>query len=90
MYADDIIGVCLVQDLNSEIQCGKDVCTSPLGPNAIAEDKTEKMSRLDALGYVIGIAQRLVSISHKNFLNAVYGFFTINLEGKVTLRQQKD
>ena len=74
MYVDDIVGVCFVQDLDSEVQCAKDVCISLLGPNAIAEDKTETGTRLDVLGYVIDIEQRLVSISRKNFLNAVYGF----------------
>ena len=86
MYVDDIVGVCLVQDLDSEVQRAKDICTSLLGPNAIAEDKTETGTRLDVLGYVLDVELRLVSISRKNFLNAVYGFFTINLEDKVTLK----
>ena len=86
MYVDDIIGVCLAKDLDSDVQRAKDVCTSLLGPKAIAEDKTETGTRLDVLGYVIDIKQRLVSISRKNFLNAVYGFFTISLDKKVTLK----
>jgi hypothetical protein len=86
MYVDDIVGVCLAQDLDCEVQCAKDVCRSLLGPNAIAEDKTETGTRLDVLGYVLDIEQRLVSISRKNFLNAVYGFFTTNLGEMVTLK----
>ena len=50
MYVDDIVGVCLVQDLDSEVQRAKDVCTRLLGPSAIAEDKTETGTRLDVLG----------------------------------------
>ena len=86
MYVDDIVGVCLVQDLDSEVQRAKDVCTSLLGPNAIAEDKTETGTRLDVLGYVLDIKLRLVSISRKNFLNAVYGFFTTKLDEKIALK----
>ena len=71
MYVDDIVGVCMVGDLQSEIQAAKLVCTSLLGPNAIAEDKTESGLRLDVLGYVLDLELKLVSISRKNFLNAV-------------------
>lgn len=86
MYVDDIVGVCLAQDLDKEVQRTKDVCTSLLGPNAIAEDKTETGTRLDVLGYVLDIKLRLDSISRKNFLNAVYGFITTNLDKKVSLK----
>lgn len=86
MYVDDIIGVCLAKDLSNEVQCAKDVCTSLLGPTAIAVDKTETGTRLDVLGYVIDLKLKLVSISRKNFLNAVYGFFTTDLDKKINLK----
>jgi hypothetical protein len=60
LYGDDIVGVCLVQDLDSEVQY---VCRRLLGPKAIAEDKTGTWTRLDVLGYVLDIEQRLVSIN---------------------------
>ena len=86
LYVDVIVGVCLAKDLDRDVQCVKDVCTSLLGPNAIAEEKTETESRLNVLGYILDIRLRLVSISRKNFLYAVYGFFTTNLKEKVTLK----
>lgn len=85
MYVDDIIGVCMASDLNSEVQWAKSVCIDLLGPKAIAEDKTETGTRLDVLGYVIDLQLELVSISRKNFLNAVYGFFTTDLGQKLKL-----
>ena len=85
MYVDDIIGVCMVKDLTEEVQCAKSVCVDLLGPHAIAEDKTEVGTRIDVLGYVIDLNLKVVSISRKNFLNAVYGFFTINLDKKLKL-----
>ena len=86
MYVDDIIGVCLAKDLDSEVHCAKTVCINLLGPTAIAEDKTETGTRLDVLGYVLDLKLKLVSISRKNFLNAVYGFFTTNLNDKISIQ----
>lgn len=86
MYVDDIVGICLAADLNGEVQLAKTVCTTLLGPNAIAEDKTEAGTRMDVLGYVLDLRLKLVSISRKNFLNAVYGFFTTALDDKLTLK----
>ena len=71
MYVDDIVGICMAADLEKEVQCAKAVCTSLLGPNAIAEDKTETGVRMDVLGYVLDLEHKLFSISRKNFLNAV-------------------
>ena len=90
MFVDDIVGVCLAKDLDRDVQCAKDVCTSLLGSNAIAEDKTETWTRLGVLGYILDIKLRLVSISRKNFLNAVYGFFTTNLNEKVMLKTAEE
>lgn len=86
MYVDDIIGVCLAKDLDSEVQCAKTVCTKLLGPTAVAEEKTETGTRLDVLGYVLDLTLKLVSISRKNFLNAVYGFFTTSLDDKISIQ----
>ena len=85
MYVDDIVGVCMADIISDEIQCAKSVCTDLLGPNAIAEEKTESGTRLDILGYVIDLELSLVSISRKNFMNAVYGFFTTSVDRRIDL-----
>ena len=85
MYVDDIVGVCMADDISNEIECAKSVCTDLLGPNAIAEDKTEIGTRLDILGYVLDLELSLVSISRKNFMNAVYGFYTTSVDKKIDL-----
>ena len=85
MYVDDIVGICMVEDLSDEIQRAKTVCVDLLGPDTIAEDKTESGTRLDVLGYVLDLGLRLVSISRKNFMNALYGFFTTELDKKISL-----
>ena len=62
------------------------MCTKLLGPTAVAEEKTETGTRLDVLGYVLDLTLKLVSISRKNFLNAVYGFFTTSLDDKISIQ----
>ena len=75
----------MAADLSDKIECSKAVCVDLLGPNAIAEDKTESGIRLDVLGYVLDLGPRLASISRKNFMNAVYGFFTTELDKEISL-----
>ena len=37
------------------------------------------------IGYVIDLNTKSLSIARKNFLNTVYGFYTVNTEAKTTL-----
>ena len=64
----------------------KDICTSLLGPNAVADEKSETGTRLEVIGYTIDLDRSLVSIARKNFLTAVHGFMAIDLSGKTNLR----
>ena len=86
MYVDDIIGVCLIKDLESDLAEARRVCTSLLGSKAVADDKTEWGTRLDIIGYVIDLGLKRVSIARKNFLNTVYGFFTVDVERPIKLK----
>ena len=86
IYVDDIMGVCLRKDLPHEMNTAKTICTDLLGPNAVADDKTKSGRRLDLIGYVIDLDNKLLSIARKNFLNTVYGFYTVNTEAKVRVR----
>ena len=47
MYVDDVIGVCLEEDVASDIKEATRICSSLLGPNAVALDKTEIDTRLE-------------------------------------------
>ena len=61
------------------------ICNGLLGLNAIAEDKTETGRRLDILGYVVDLGTHFLSIAPKNFLNCLYWFFSVDLNGFTTL-----
>ena len=86
MYVDDVIGVCFESDLTSDMALAKDICTSLLGPNAVADEKSETGRRLEVIGYTIDLTLKLVSIARKNFLTAVHGFMAIDLDGRISLK----
>lgn len=86
MYVDDVICVCFESDLASDMALAKDICTSLLGPNAVADEKSETGRRLEVIGYTIDLNLKLVSIARKNFLTAVHGFMVIDLDGRASLK----
>ena len=86
MYVDDVIGVCMARDLQSDLSLTRDVCTSLLGPSSVADGKTETGRRLDVIGYVVDLETQRVLISHKNYLNTLHGFAAVDPEGSMNLR----
>ena len=86
MYVDDVIGVYMLEDLQSDLALTRDVCTSLLGPSSVADDKTETGRRLNVIGYVVDLDSQRVLISRKNYLNTLHGFATVNPDGPMTLR----
>ena len=88
MYVDDIIGVGLARDIESDLVITRNVCTSLLGPTAVADDKTEVGRRVDVIGYTIDLDLQRVLIARKNHLTAVHGFFSAptDTETLITLK----
>ena len=91
MYVDDLIGGAARGKVQSAINGAYKCSRDPLGPDAIAEDKTERTSesqrRLDVLGYTIDLSDGLdnarVTISERNQLKAAYGFFSVDFSKPV-------
>lgn len=86
MYVDDVIGVCMASHLDKDLVDCADICTRLLGPDAVAQDKTEQGTRLDIIGYVVDLHSKRVSIARKNFLNTLYGFLRVDLNKQITLK----
>ena len=86
MYVDDLIGVCLRRDLVSEQAAAHSLITKLLGEGAVAEHKTEHGRRLDVIGYTIDLDSRLVTISRKNFLKTLHGYYSVDLTKPVPRR----
>ena len=66
MYVDDVIGIGFMEDIASDIAEATRICTSLLGPTAVASDKTESGTRLEIIGYVVDLDTMRVSIARKN------------------------
>ena len=86
MYVDDIVGVCMLGDLEADLALTRSICTSLLGSGAVADDKTEHGVRLDVIGYTIDLPSERVLISRKNFLTALHGFINIDVTQRVNLK----
>ena len=86
MYVDDIIGICFVKDLDSDLALTRNICTALLGSGAVADDKTEHGTRLDIIGYTVCLLTMRVLIARKNFLTALHGFISTDVEGRINLR----
>jgi hypothetical protein len=86
MYVDDIVGVCFVDDVESDLKTARDICTAPLVSGAVADDKTEHGVRLDIIGYTVCLPTMRVLIARKNFLTALHGFNSTNVGKRINLR----
>jgi hypothetical protein len=51
----------------------------------VAEDKTECGTRIDIIGYVVDLTLHRISISRKNLLHTLYGFYTTDTAKPITL-----
>ena len=85
MYVDDIVGVCLEADLAGVLRDATTICISLLGPSSVADEKTEHGTRLDIIGYVVDLMRHRISISRKNMLNTLYGFYHTDTDKRITL-----
>jgi hypothetical protein len=90
MYVDDIVGVCFVRDLQNDLDTTRAICTDLLGPNSVADDKTESGTRMDVIGYTIDLSvsadKARVLIARKNFLTALHGFISTDTSKRINLR----
>ena len=86
MYVDDVIGVCLRSNLAADLATARNICTQLLGPQAVADDKTDSGRRLDVIGFTIDLDISRVLISRKNHLRALHGFLSVDLDGTLMLK----
>jgi hypothetical protein len=69
-----VIGVCFAEDVASDIKEAARICSSLLGPTAVASDMTETGTRLEIVGYIVDLHTMRVSIAWNFFLSAIHGF----------------
>jgi hypothetical protein len=61
MYVDDLMGCSLISQTDNDIQLAGDECRSLAGPEAMAEEKTEKGRILIFLGWEINLDTKMVT-----------------------------
>ena len=54
------------------------VCSDLMGPDSIEQTKTESGRHLTFIGYDIDLDKRLVTISKRNIIRALYGFLNVD------------
>lgn len=74
-----------MEDVASDIVEATRVCTSLMGPSAVALDKTESGTRLEIIGYVVNLDTTMVLIARKNFLSAIHGYLSVDMYGSIKL-----
>lgn len=87
MYTDDMFGICLLRDLDHDMEAARAFCKGMLGSKSIEERKTEAGQRLTITGWDLDLNRLLVAISRKNALKAFYGFSSVNLEYPVEVKK---
>jgi hypothetical protein len=85
LFVDDNMGVTIYPFYQQDHTVIIDVCTQLLGPEAIASEKSQSGRRLDMLGFCVDLDTRTVSISEKNFNKAVYIYFSVDTNKRVSL-----
>jgi hypothetical protein len=68
MYVDDAWGITLRKWLQHDLEAVRRICTSLLGPNAIADHKTESGTRLDIIGWNIDLTEMFLTIANGQVL----------------------
>jgi len=87
VYVDDIIGVTHKNNLEHDKSICNKTCEGLLGSKAVAKHKWESGRRLDVIGWTIDLDKMRVTIARRNFLKTLYGFFAVNENEKVTVRE---
>jgi hypothetical protein len=87
MYVDDIIGVTHKIHLEQDKIVCYNVCEGLLGSKAVARHKWDSGRRIDVIGWTIDLDTLRVTIAKRNFLKTLYGFFSINENIKVSVKE---
>ena len=85
-YVDDSMAVTMIQFLHHDIAAVCEVAELLLGPHAVEWTKWFYGRRLVMIGWEIDLDTRRVTISRRNFLKTLYGFFNTDVDARVKVR----
>lgn len=86
MYVDDVCGVSLDEFLVADIKTSGEVITSLTGSKSIALHKDKSGRCIDWIGWGVDLDTQKVNVSKRNLLKCLHGFFFMDLEGWVSVK----
>ena len=81
MYVDDLCGVSFEESLESDLEVSGQIIRALTGPKSLAVHKDRQGRKIDWIGWGVDLDLGTVSVSRKNLLKCLHGFFFIDLEG---------
>jgi hypothetical protein len=78
MFVDDLLGVTTKRHVNSDVSIAIAICRALLGPDAVAMEKLAIGRIMDIIGWILNLDLCRVSVTRRNILKAIHGFFTIS------------
>jgi len=90
MFCDDVMGVCFVKDVESELAVVHNLISELFNTReAVADDKTESGRDIVILGFNVNLDTLVASIADKNLFNDVYGFMELQEDKLVTFKEME-
>ena len=86
-YVDDIMGASSVDHVLADMAIAEGVCNSLLGPGSVEKTKSEWGHRQDWIGWGMCVDTKTVSIARHNYLKTLHGFFTVNENKPVKVKE---
>jgi len=92
MYSDNILGVCLITEVDRSFSTIEDTVAGLLGPAAISSEKRKSSTfnqerTITALGWVISLSRATISPSLRTLTKGVGYFFAIDLSlGSISIK----
>ena len=86
-YVDDFMAVSLSANVSLDMKIVGDFVENLLGPNALNRKKDMVGRQIVWIGWGINLDTMMVTISRKNLLKCIYGFYFVDLEKAVTVKE---
>jgi hypothetical protein len=84
IFVDDLFGAApagtMAPSAVTDCATAEDFVRALLGSEAVAEKKRVVGPRVDIIGYDVDCGRRLVAVSRRNALKALYGFFSVDFD----------
>jgi len=85
-YVDDFMAVSLTENVTADMKLVEEFATSLLGPKALNVNKDQIGREIVWIGWGINLDRMDVSVSRRNLLKCIHGFYFLELEKAVPIK----